>query len=74
MGQISPHKNQNVLLFITLSTNCPSFNAQALVIAVLGCGGGLLAHIACLRVLSEMKEPGLLDAVTYLTGVSESIW
>ncbi|KAH0501373.1 Cytosolic phospholipase A2 gamma [Microtus ochrogaster] len=47
---------------------------QAPVIAVLGSGGGLRAHIACLGVLSEMKELGLLDAVTYLAGVSGSTW
>ncbi|OBS75750.1 hypothetical protein A6R68_17797, partial [Neotoma lepida] len=44
------------------------------VIAVLGSGGGLRAHIACLGVLSGMKELGLLDAVTYLAGVSGSTW
>ncbi|XP_076783094.1 cytosolic phospholipase A2 gamma isoform X2 [Arvicanthis niloticus] len=47
---------------------------QAPVIAVLGSGGGLRAHIACLGVLSEMKALGLLDAVTYLAGVSGSTW
>ncbi|XP_021079092.2 cytosolic phospholipase A2 gamma isoform X1 [Mesocricetus auratus] len=47
---------------------------QAPVIAVLGSGGGLRAHIAYLGVLSEMKELGLLDAVTYLAGVSGSTW
>ncbi|NP_001380619.1 cytosolic phospholipase A2 gamma [Rattus norvegicus] len=47
---------------------------QAPVIAVLGSGGGLRAHIACLGVLSAMKELGLLDAVTYLAGVSGSTW
>lgn len=47
---------------------------QAPVIAVLGSGGGLRAHIACLGVLSELKELGLLDAVTYLAGVSGSTW
>lgn len=47
---------------------------QAPVIAVLGSGGGLRAHIACLGVLSEMKELGLLDAITYLAGVSGSTW
>ncbi|EHB05502.1 Cytosolic phospholipase A2 gamma, partial [Heterocephalus glaber] len=44
------------------------------VIAVLGSGGGLRAHIACLGVLSELKTLGLLDAVTYLSGVSGSTW
>ncbi|KAM5236416.1 cytosolic phospholipase A2 gamma [Ctenodactylus gundi] len=52
--------------------NLPS--AQAPVIAVLGSGGGLRAHIACLGVLSEMRKHGLLDAVTYLVGVSGSTW
>lgn len=47
---------------------------QAPVIAVLGSGGGLRAHIAFLGVLSEMKALGLLDAVTYLAGVSGSTW
>ncbi|XP_054529639.1 cytosolic phospholipase A2 gamma isoform X18 [Pan troglodytes] len=47
---------------------------EAPVVAVLGSGGGLRAHIACLGVLSEMKEQGLLDAVTYLAGVSGSTW
>lgn len=47
---------------------------QAPVIAVLGSGGGLRAHIACLGVLSAMKGLGLLDAVTYLAGVSGSTW
>lgn len=63
-----------MLLYLILSTNCPSSNAQAPVIAVLGSGGGLRAHIACLGVLSELKELGLLDAVTYLAGVSGSTW
>ncbi|XP_012921621.1 cytosolic phospholipase A2 gamma isoform X2 [Heterocephalus glaber] len=48
--------------------------AQPPVIAVLGSGGGLRAHIACLGVLSELKTLGLLDAVTYLSGVSGSTW
>lgn len=76
MGQISLHESRNLdmLLLLTLSINCPSSNAQAPVIAVLGSGGGLRAHIACLGVLSEMKELGLLDAVTYLAGVSGSTW
>ncbi|XP_045148585.1 cytosolic phospholipase A2 gamma [Echinops telfairi] len=47
---------------------------EAPVIALLCSGGGLRAHLACLGVLSEMKEQGLLDAVTYLTGVSGSTW
>ncbi|XP_032025201.1 cytosolic phospholipase A2 gamma isoform X1 [Hylobates moloch] len=48
--------------------------SEAPVVAVLGSGGGLRAHIACLGVLSEMKEQGLLDAITYLAGVSGSTW
>nr|XP_055091578.1 cytosolic phospholipase A2 gamma isoform X2 [Symphalangus syndactylus] len=48
--------------------------SEAPVVAVLCSGGGLRAHIACLGVLSEMKEQGLLDAVTYLAGVSGSTW
>ncbi|XP_062031915.1 cytosolic phospholipase A2 gamma, partial [Lepus europaeus] len=47
---------------------------EAPVIAVLCSGGGLRAHIACLGVLSELQEQGLLDAVTYLAGVSGSTW
>uniref|UniRef100_A0A8D2D632 Phospholipase A2 group IVC n=1 Tax=Sciurus vulgaris TaxID=55149 RepID=A0A8D2D632_SCIVU len=47
---------------------------QAPVIAVLGSGGGLRAHIAYLGVLSELRRQGLLDAVTYLAGVSGSTW
>jgi hypothetical protein len=76
VGQISPHPSRilDMLLYLILSTNCPSSNAQAPVIAVLGSGGGLRAHIACLGVLSELKELGLLDAVTYLAGVSGSTW
>lgn len=76
MGQISLHesKNLDMLLLLTWSINCPSSNAQAPVIAVLGSGGGLRAHIAYLGVLSEMKALGLLDAVTYLAGVSGSTW
>ena len=76
MGQIArrPSRILDMLLYLILSTNCPSSNAQAPVIAVLGSGGGLRAHIACLGVLSELKELGLLDAVTYLAGVSGSTW
>ncbi|XP_006868479.1 PREDICTED: cytosolic phospholipase A2 gamma [Chrysochloris asiatica] len=44
------------------------------VIALLCSGGGLRAHIACVGVLSEMKRHSLLDAVTYLAGVSGSTW
>ncbi|ELW71026.1 Cytosolic phospholipase A2 gamma [Tupaia chinensis] len=47
---------------------------EAPVIAMLGSGGGLRAHIACLGVLSEMREQGLLDAVMYLAAVSGSTW
>ncbi|XP_040833821.1 cytosolic phospholipase A2 gamma isoform X1 [Ochotona curzoniae] len=47
---------------------------KAPVVTVLCSGGGLRAHIACLGVLSELKEQGLLDAVTYLAGVSGSTW
>lgn len=78
MGQMPPYPGRTLdaLLFLALSTgsNCSSSNAQAPVIAVLGSGGGLRAHIACLGVLSEMKELGLLDAITYLAGVSGSTW
>ncbi|XP_073913957.1 cytosolic phospholipase A2 gamma-like [Castor canadensis] len=47
---------------------------EAPVIAVLGSGGGLRAHFACLGVLIEMKNHGLLDVITYLAGVSGSTW
>ncbi|XP_006898778.1 PREDICTED: cytosolic phospholipase A2 gamma [Elephantulus edwardii] len=47
---------------------------EAPVITVLCSGGGLRAHIACLGVLSEMKEHSLLDTVTYLAAVSGSTW
>lgn len=47
---------------------------EAPVIAVLGSGGGLRAHIACLGVLSELQKLGLLDAVMYLAGISGSTW
>ncbi|XP_073913971.1 cytosolic phospholipase A2 gamma-like isoform X3 [Castor canadensis] len=47
---------------------------EAPVLAVLGSGGGLRAHFACLGVLIEMKNHGLLDVITYLAGVSGSTW
>ncbi|XP_042556152.1 cytosolic phospholipase A2 gamma [Dipodomys spectabilis] len=47
---------------------------QAPLIAVLGSGGGMRAHIGFLGVLSELKELGLLDAIMYLAGVSGSTW
>ncbi|KAM6223636.1 cytosolic phospholipase A2 gamma [Rhynchocyon petersi] len=47
---------------------------KAPVISMLGSGGGLRAHIACIGVLSEMKQQNLLDAVTYVSGVSGSTW
>nr|XP_020036858.1 cytosolic phospholipase A2 gamma-like [Castor canadensis] len=45
---------------------------EAPVLAVLGSGGGLRAHFACLGVLIEMKNHSLLDVITYLAGVSGS--
>nr|XP_060636635.1 cytosolic phospholipase A2 gamma-like [Anolis sagrei ordinatus] len=43
-------------------------------IAILGSGGGLRAMIALQGVLAELQKQGLLDAVTYLCGVSGSTW
>ncbi|KAM4645577.1 cytosolic phospholipase A2 gamma [Amazona ochrocephala] len=43
-------------------------------IVVLGSGGGLRAMIAMLGTLVELKKQNLLDAVTYLCGVSGSTW
>lgn len=64
------HLTQESLRSLSCSQPCP----QALVIAVLGSGGRLWAHIACIGVLSELKSLGLLDAVTYLSRVSRSTW
>ncbi|XP_072471544.1 cytosolic phospholipase A2 gamma-like [Notamacropus eugenii] len=44
------------------------------VVSVLLSGGGLRAAIACQGVLSELSCVGLLDMVTYIAGVSGSIW
>ncbi|XP_036602257.1 cytosolic phospholipase A2 gamma-like [Trichosurus vulpecula] len=44
------------------------------VASVLVSGGGLRAAIACQGVLSELSREGLLDMVTYIAGVSGSIW
>ncbi|XP_072530832.1 cytosolic phospholipase A2 gamma-like [Salminus brasiliensis] len=43
-------------------------------IAVLGSGGGLRAMVALLGSLSQLKKEGLLDCITYLSGVSGSTW
>ncbi|XP_035300458.1 cytosolic phospholipase A2 zeta isoform X2 [Cricetulus griseus] len=47
---------------------------QVPVIAVLGSGGGTRAMTALYGSLSGLQELGLLDAVTYLSGVSGSTW
>nr|XP_020036861.1 cytosolic phospholipase A2 gamma-like [Castor canadensis] len=65
----------NRKLQVVMSLNKLGIKAdEAPVIAVLGSGGGLRAHFACLGVLSEMKKHGLLDVITYLAGVSGSTW
>ncbi|KAG9279455.1 cytosolic phospholipase A2 gamma-like isoform X1 [Astyanax mexicanus] len=43
-------------------------------IAVIGSGGGLRAMVGLLGSLSQLKEVGLLDSITYLSGVSGSTW
>ncbi|XP_049331878.1 cytosolic phospholipase A2 gamma-like [Astyanax mexicanus] len=49
-------------------------NAGAPKIAVMGSGGGLRAMVGLLGSLSQLKEEGLLDSITYLSGVSGSTW
>ncbi|KAG9279456.1 cytosolic phospholipase A2 gamma-like [Astyanax mexicanus] len=43
-------------------------------IAVMGSGGGLRAMVGLLGSLSQLKKEGLLDSITYLSGVSGSTW
>ncbi|KAL1786346.1 cytosolic phospholipase A2 zeta [Sigmodon hispidus] len=47
---------------------------QVPVIAVLGSGGGVRAMTSLYGSLAGLQELGLLDAVTYLSGVSGSTW
>ncbi|XP_021086349.1 cytosolic phospholipase A2 zeta isoform X2 [Mesocricetus auratus] len=47
---------------------------QVPVIAVLGSGGGTRAMTSLYGSLAGLQELGLLDAVTYLSGVSGSTW
>ncbi|XP_073913972.1 cytosolic phospholipase A2 gamma-like [Castor canadensis] len=65
----------NRKLQVVMSLNKLGIKAdEAPVIAVLGSGGGLRAHFACLGVLIQLKNHGLLDVITYLAGVSGSTW
>lgn len=48
--------------------------AQVPVVAVLGSGGGTRAMTSLYGSLAGLQDLGLLDAVTYLSGVSGSTW
>lgn len=48
--------------------------AQVPVVAVLGSGGGTRAMSSLYGSLAGLQELGLLDTVTYLSGVSGSTW
>lgn len=50
------------------------FGAQVPVVAVLGSGGGTRAMSSLYGSLAGLQELGLLDTVTYLSGVSGSTW
>lgn len=47
---------------------------QVPVVAVLGSGGGVRAMSAFYGSLAGLQELGILDTVTYLSGVSGSTW
>ncbi|XP_058149977.1 cytosolic phospholipase A2 zeta [Dasypus novemcinctus] len=49
-------------------------NGQVPVVAVLGSGGGTRAMSSLYGSLAGLQELGLLDTVTYLSGVSGSTW
>lgn len=49
-------------------------NSQVPVVAVLGSGGGTRAMSSLYGSLSGLQELGILDTVTYLSGVSGSTW
>ncbi|XP_062484875.1 cytosolic phospholipase A2 gamma [Pezoporus occidentalis] len=74
-GEIkATHKRREKVLMCleTLGIHCEQDKVPNIV--VLGSGGGLRAMIAMLGTLVELKKQNLLDAVTYLCGVSGSTW
>uniref|UniRef100_A0A672H857 PLA2c domain-containing protein n=1 Tax=Salarias fasciatus TaxID=181472 RepID=A0A672H857_SALFA len=67
----------DVMIMYFLNTVCESLSVlcvQVPTIAVAGSGGGSRAMTGLLGSLRGLKEIGVLDAVTYLTGVSGSTW
>lgn len=51
-----------------------NYCVQVPVVAVLGSGGGTRAMSSLYGSLAGLQELGLLDTVTYLSGVSGSTW
>ncbi|XP_072481176.1 cytosolic phospholipase A2 zeta isoform X2 [Notamacropus eugenii] len=52
----------------------PPRNDQVPVVAVLGTGGGIRAMTSLYGNLTGLQDLGLLDTVTYLSGISGSTW
>ncbi|KAF7667859.1 hypothetical protein LDENG_00040870 [Lucifuga dentata] len=57
-----------------LGLSSPPESNKMPTIALVGSGGGTRAMIGLLGSLRGLKELGVLDAVTYITGVSGSTW
>uniref|UniRef100_A0A672HR07 Phospholipase A2 n=1 Tax=Salarias fasciatus TaxID=181472 RepID=A0A672HR07_SALFA len=66
----APFDSVNIAMCESLSVLC----VQVPTIAVASSGGGSRAMTGFLGSLRGLKEIGVLDAVTYLTGVSGSTW
>uniref|UniRef100_A0A672HQ62 PLA2c domain-containing protein n=1 Tax=Salarias fasciatus TaxID=181472 RepID=A0A672HQ62_SALFA len=66
----APFDSVNIVMCESLSVLC----VQVPTIAVAGSGGGSRAMTGLLGSLRGLQEIGVLDAVTYLTGVSGSTW
>lgn len=72
INQCLPWISSNTYSPVLLLSNCCC--VQVPVVAVLGSGGGTRAMTSLYGSLAGLQELGLLDAVTYLSGVSGSSW
>lgn len=68
----------SALLWLGLPLPKPSLSLavffQVPVIAVMATGGGIRAMTSLYAQLAGLKELGLLDCVSYITGASGSTW
>lgn len=74
MGELSSHLAYYLLFRLPNHSKpgCPLF--QIPVVAVMATGGGVRAMTSLYGHLAGLRELGLLDCISYITGASGSTW